>query len=89
MAADCCCLCDAVDGKIRAGRIPKGGGVPLCAEHKARLIWESRQPKPVCMITVGSLSLEDTFARAALAGDSSLSLAPLAALAVPSTNTLQ
>ena len=38
-----CCLCDAVD-KIREGWIPDGGGVPLCAEHRAQTYWRSRQP---------------------------------------------
>ena len=39
-----CCLCDPA-GKVREGRIPDGGGVPLCAEHRAQTYWSSRQPK--------------------------------------------
>jgi hypothetical protein len=84
-----CCLCDVVDGQFRAGKIPKGGGVPLCAEHKARLLWESRQPKPVRVIAFGSASFEDVCATRALVGDYSLSLASLAGLAAPTTETLQ
>ena len=57
-----CCLCDAVDGKIRAGKIPKGGGVPLCTSHWADLLWRSRRPKPVQVVTFGSPSYEDVAA---------------------------
>jgi hypothetical protein len=41
----CCCLCDAT-GKLKAGHVRPGYGVPLCAEHFAQGYWRARQPKP-------------------------------------------
>ena len=83
-----CCLCEAVAGEIRPGRISEGGGVPLCAEHHARSIENARKPMPPPVVTADPYLQACT--RAALAGDGySLSLAPLANLAVPTTRTLQ
>jgi hypothetical protein len=57
----------------------------MCAVHDAELMWSSREPKPP---TIDS-PYEWAIARAALSGDNSLSLAPLAGLAAPTTQTLQ
>jgi hypothetical protein len=43
-----CCLCSP--DEIREGRIRNGGGLPLCAEHRALTYWRSRQPQPPCTI---------------------------------------
>jgi hypothetical protein len=48
--------------------------VPLCALHWANLLWQSRQPRPVRVITFGSPSYEDVATTRVLAGDNSLSL---------------
>jgi len=87
-----CCLCLAVTGDVRPGRIPDGGGFPMCDEHRAQSAERARQPKPPQpprVVTLGSFSFEDAIAASVLCGGPSLSLAPLAALVVPSTNTLQ
>ena len=70
-----CCLCSAVTGERRPGRLLEGSTIALCAEHRARSIWRSRQPK---LRLVGSPG-ENAYALAALAGDTSMSLAGLAA----------
>jgi hypothetical protein len=45
----CCSLC--APDKIREGRIPEGGGIPQCAEHRAEIYWRSRQPNPSRVVT--------------------------------------
>jgi hypothetical protein len=71
-----CCLCDAVLGEFRPGRIPDGGGVPLCDEHRASSAESARRYVPA--VVVLPLSADDQYIRncvaAALAGAPSVSL---------------
>jgi hypothetical protein len=62
----CLCGCDA-NGKVRAGQIRDGYGVPTCAEHFAAGYWASRQPRPPCVVTAAVQEYLDLVGRAALA----------------------
>jgi hypothetical protein len=84
-----CCLCRAI-GESSPGRVPDGGGFPMCAEHRARSTWQSRYPKPPRTITIGAPSYGDVAAARMIAEDDSLSLASaLAGLIAPTSRTLQ
>lgn len=84
----CCCLCSAI-GESNPGRVPEGGGVPLCPEHRARSIEQSRKPAPPQIIMLGLQTYEDACAAAVLDGRPVKSLASLAALVPPTSTTLQ
>jgi hypothetical protein len=60
----CCCLCDAVDGAIKEGRIQEGERVPLCARHRADLRWKRREQRPAALLA----PYVQAGARAALVG---------------------
>jgi len=79
-----CCLCHAI-GERRAGRIPAGWNFPICAEHLARSIWQSRQPQPSRVIVFGSPEHIEAeyFARSFFGGQS------LADLSRPANTTVQ
>jgi hypothetical protein len=83
-----CCLCDAVLGEFRPGRIHDGGGVPLCDEHRASSAENARRYVPP-VVTL-PLSAEDQYVRncvaALLAGAPTVSLSDLAR---PAGTTLQ
>src|SRR4029077_11933172 len=51
--------------RLQQGRVPAAG---------EPLLWQSRQPRPVRVITFGSPSYEDVATARVLAGDNSLSL---------------
>lgn len=42
MSLNNCCLCLAVTGDERPGRIPEGWGFAVCDEHRARSVERSR-----------------------------------------------
>lgn len=69
-----CALCFAIS-ETREGNIPDGGGIPLCAEHRARTYWQSRRP-PAPVVVTWPPTVNDLLIQAAV---------PLADLAVPKT----
>jgi hypothetical protein len=79
--ADCCCLCYAI-GERRPGRIRGGIPLALCAEHRARLLWQARGPRSVNVSDSTPYELAAT--ASALAGDGSRGLR--AGLVAPNDN---
>jgi hypothetical protein len=77
-----CCLCHAI-GEHRVGHIAEGGGVPLCAEHRAQCNERARKPAAPQIVTLGSPSYEEVAYRMFLAGTA------LADIAKPADVTLQ
>jgi hypothetical protein len=82
-----CCLCAAI-GESRPGRVPDGWNFPICEEHRARSIEQSRKPPAPRVIVLGSPSNEDAYVAAVLRGQVK-SLASLAELVPPTSTMLQ
>jgi hypothetical protein len=82
-----CCLCAAI-GESRPGRVPDGWNFPICEEHRALSIEQSRKPPAPRIIVLGSPSSEDAYVAAVLRGQVK-SLAYLAEFVPPTSTTLQ
>jgi hypothetical protein len=80
-----CCLCAAI-GESRPGRVPDGWNFPICEEHRARSIEQSRKPPAPRVIVLSSSrsNYEDAARRGQVK-----SLATLAKLVPPTSTMLQ